>query len=753
MKRTHFVRVALACGLLASGAPLFAQIAPAPAAPNWFSGNASLLLLGHEDVGSSKFQEYRELAEGVNMPLFSIQASRDGRDFGLFARNVARSDQRYDGYATLGTVGVRFDYNQVPHDMGNDGRVFYTESSAGVWTMNAALRKALGDAVDAVPAAARTYPFYSSLLAPTLSSAGGMNVDSLRKRGDVAVDLPYGLAVTYLHEIKSGYRGASGGDILGVVTSAVDVPEPLNEVTQDFGIRWARAFKAGNAYASLNRNVYDDRVDALVIDNPFRATDLAYTSTAVPGGPAQARFSTSPDNEATRGAFGVQYKLARRTRISGDVAIGTWTQDAAFLPFTINSAIATPAGLPATDLSALPRRSLDGKINTTTFNVNFVSRPIDPLSIRVRYRSYDLENKTTPISWLGGSTSGSPDRSWTSTSASEEAPYGYATANLYNNTTRRFATEVGYDIRDLTVEASFKHAALERTSREATSGDENGYGLAAVYRGSEWLGLRAAYERLDRSAKGWDPATSIGLQADEAERERTRTGVDVELTPLPRVGLTFSYFRWNDDYPDRPTRVAGNADTTVGLLGAKYDTYTVELDYAAGERAELSAFYTYEKNAQTNRWVTLTSGAMNNSLLYDDRDTGDTFGANVLLQIVPEKWTFSLTVRHQEVDGFTDVTANAGGSFSAARVALDPPGAQDLTNLDDTKLTTLVTELGYTIAKAWTLSAGYAYDKYVFSDAYTSAATMFPQSVLFFMTPEDGGYKASLAYTRLSYRF
>ena len=113
-------------------------------------------------------------------------------------------------------------------------------------------------------------------------------------------------------------------------------------------------------YATFNRNIYNDRVDSLVIDNPFRATDLAYTSTAVPGGPGQARFSTSPDNEATRIAFGTMLKFPLQTRIIADMAFGTWTQNAAFLPYTINSAIFTPAGAPANSVSTLQQNRSAG---------------------------------------------------------------------------------------------------------------------------------------------------------------------------------------------------------------------------------------------------------------------------------------------------------------------------------------------------------------------------------------------------------
>ncbi|MBP1607414.1 MAG: hypothetical protein H6Q08_2788 [Acidobacteria bacterium] len=769
MKRTHIIGVALACGWLSTSIPVFAQEAPAPAPAvdtNWFTGTASFLLLGRDDVSSSKFEEYRTVPKGVSMPLFSVQGSQNGMDFGLFAQKVSLDDQRYFGYANVGWLGVKFDYNQIPHSMGNDGQVIHAETGEGVWNMSATLRKSLGDAVDAVlPATARTYPFYANLLAPTIASAGSVDVSDLRKRGDVGFDLPFGLAVTYMREVKTGYRGASGGDILGTVTSAVDVAEPLNELTQDFGIRWASNFKIGNAYASFNRNVYNDRVDSLIIDNPFRATDLAYTSTAVPGGPAQARFSTSPDNEANRFALGGQIKLARQTRIGADLAFQTMTQDAAFLPFTINSAIFTPAGIQATNPSLLPAQSLDGQIDTTTFNVSFVSRPINPLWIRMRYRSYDLENKTTPISWTGGSTSGSPDRSWGAESATEGAPYGYATANLYDNSNQRFDAQVGFDIGALTLEGAYRYASLERTWREATSGDENGYSIAAVFHAMDWLGFRGMFGQLKRTADG---ETLYGFQADEAERETTRAGLELELTPFNALGFTFSYAHWNHDYPNRPDRIAVSGGVPVpgaqpipgtpsGLLEASYDTYTVEVDYTPSERTEVGGYYTYEKNESTNQFSTTTGVNLNNLLNYAGSDRGDTFGAYAMFQFVPDKWKFSLRLSRQEVDGLMDVTAREAGTFyTPGRTTVIPPGtggAQDITDFDDTELTTFITDLAYTFAKAWTWSVGYAYEKYDHADAFSDGTTMFPQSVLFFMKADDGPYEANIGYTRLIYRF
>ena len=102
--------------------------------------------------------------------------------------------------------------------------------------MSPTLRQSLGDAVDAVPAASRTYAFYDPLLAPTIAAANTYDISGLRQRGEVTFDLtrntPFDLSFTYMREVKTGYRGASGGDILGVVTAAVDVAETMDEVTR-----------------------------------------------------------------------------------------------------------------------------------------------------------------------------------------------------------------------------------------------------------------------------------------------------------------------------------------------------------------------------------------------------------------------------------------------------------------------------------------------------------------------------------------
>jgi len=774
MKRALNVTAFLAMGILMATSYAAGQSQPpqAPQVPaTILGGQVSMDVIGRDNVSSSKFDEYRVVPEGVSLPNLNFFRSGSTFDVNFVASSVAQDDQRYTGWAKVSGVGVSFDYNQIPHNMGNNGLVIFNETSPGIWSMSQTLRRSIHDSVDATPTAGRTYAFYQNLLAPTAASANPLDFASLRQRGHVAVDLgqrlPFGLEAIYLREVKTGSRGASGGDILGAVTSTFDVPEPLNEVVQDFGLRASHTVKTVSFYGSINRNVYDNRAETLVVPNPFQAADEVYTgavgSTPALGGPASVRMINPPDNEATTGRAGFQLKLKRQTRLSGDFSLASWTQNAAFYPYTINSAILTGTGQPADQVSSLQQQSLNGKINTTMFNVSFSSRPIRGLGVRARFRSYDLSNETTRFV-ITGDTSGSPDRSWSATTATPDAPFGHATANAYDTTTNRFDTSVSYDIKGVTLEGVFRYSDLSRTFREATSGSDVGGGFSALFNVNDWVGVRGTWDRTDRSAEG---ETIFGFQSDEAERELTRAGLDIELSPLAGLGVTFSYRRNDAQFPNRPDRIAvsGGApvagaqpipDTPSGLLSASYDSFTTEVSYAMA-RADLIAYYTYDKNETINQWSTTSGVALNNLLNYEGTDQTDTFGASAVVRIVPDKWTFSLLVSDQRVDGLADITAReAGGFYTPGRTTVVAPGtggAQDITDWDDTRLTTALAQLDYGLTRNWVIGAGYVYEKYTFGDAYTSGTALLPQSVLMFMKPDEGGYSMNIGFAKLSYRF
>ena len=110
------------------------------------------------------------------------------------------------------------------------------------------------------------------------------------------------------------------------------------------------------------------------------------------------------------------------------------------------------------------------------YNVAFSSRPVRGLGIRLRYRIYDLHEQDEPC---GSSRATCPARrtgSWAVVDADRGRAVRPRDGQPYGNKTKRFDAQVSYDFRDLTLEGFCGNAQLERTSREAETGEENAYG-------------------------------------------------------------------------------------------------------------------------------------------------------------------------------------------------------------------------------------------------------------------------------------
>lgn len=772
MTRATKISAFVAMGLLLAATTVSAQKAPTITS----GGEITIKTQGYQDVESSKFSEYKELPKGAGITYLNLFSTGGKIDFNLTGQNVQQTNQRYFGWAKAKGFRVKFDYNQIPHNMGNDAHLMYNEKTLGVWTMADNLQQSLQTALDTrLPTSTRNYDFYNSLLAPVFASTNQIDNSGVRKTGNVALSfgdhLPFELTVTYKNEIKEGYRGLGSMNFRERVSPSIEFLNPLDEITHDIGVRAAKNFAKGNVYATVNRNLYDNRAETVMLDFPFQAVDAPYMAAAganpAIGGLSHERSVMAPDNEATTMKAGFLLKLAKQTRINGSFAVGNWTQDAPFYPYTANTALVTPGGLNAASYGALQRKSYGGKVNTTMFNLSFASRPMDGLTLRAQYRLYDLKDKSDKYV-ITGDVSGSDSR-WSTVTASAADPFGHATANVYDTKSSRYSASATYDYKAFTIEGALRGGQLERTSREATKGTENGMGVTALYHFNEWMGLRGTYDVSKRTADG---ETIYGYQADEAPLTNTRTGIDVELTPTDNLELSVAYFRRNVEYTDRPDRIAvsggvpqagavATPNTPSGLLDNKYDSYTGEINWTPTARLELGAYYTFEKAAQTNQWSTTTgTGAaskINNLLNYAGSDETNTFGANAVFQVVPDKGTLSLSAMNQKVDGLLDITANATGSFyTPGRTTLIPAGqgnAADILDWDDSELTSVTANFAWTMTKAWGVSLGYLYEKYDYKDAFSATTKLAPSNLNIFTKPNDGAYDVNLVYAKLTFKF
>lgn len=722
---------------------------------------------------SSKWGEYRSLPNGASISSLSLWSSGGKIDFNLTGYNVQQKDQQYLGAVKALGLDLKFNWNEIPHEMGSGARTIFTNTTPGVWTLSPTLRQALQSAVDGPGSGAssttnfiRFLPYYQTLLAPTFATADLFDLNGQRRTGNVELGLgkhlPFDVTLMYRSDMKKGYRGQAGINENFRISPALEVGQPLDEVTNDFGIRVAKKFDMGSGYVTVNRNQYQNRVQRLIIDYPFQAVDAPVaaatgsgaTAIGATGGPSREQAVMAPDNSANSITAGFQLKFQRQTRLNVGVAMSERKQDAMFYGYTAYSLATT---------TAMPQNSLDGKTNTTMLNVSFTSQPLDGLNLRAQYRKYDVEDKTarfrTPGQFLGTAWSATP-------AASADAPYGLATNTPYDTKSSRFSASASYDIQALTLEASVRSTNLERTYREAEKGKDNGMGLTALYHFNDWVGFRGTYDKSTRTAEG---TTIYGFQQDEAPFTNTRIGGDLELSLGNGLEVSAGYIKRKVDYTDRPNRcyvVSGACAATTavttpipnspsGLLGTSYDSYTGQIDWTMNDQVTVGAYMTYEKDAQTNQWSSNPSSATYNLVNYAGTDKTNTYGGHATLQLIPDKATLMVNGMSQKVDGFMGITApNAAGSFNTARAGFSPSGAADVPDWDSTIIHTITAQFDYSVTKAWALGLGYQFEKYDYKDPYTVLnSDLLPVSTIIFMKPNDGKYSANLVYGKVSFKF
>jgi hypothetical protein len=731
-----------------------AQDKPAVSANDFQTGDVILDVTGRPDVGSSKFQEYRDVVKGVSMPNFRLFGRDNTIRYDLRGENVKQLDERYTGYFKTDWFALNADYNSIVHRIGNDGRTFLIQQSPGEWRMSDTLQKAIQATWESTPTAQRVFTtFVVPLFAPSINEGSTVDVQVVRERTEVIADLarnqPFTIKLNYRREQRHG----SGGLSSNYLNYQTETPQVTEYLTQDFGLAGALDRPWGNVRGALHYNWYQDQVKSLMFDSPFRSTD-ALTATvgtgaaaAAVGGPTQGRMVNPPDNQAYIGSFGVTFKLPNHTRITGDANLSHLTQNDQFFPYLTNTAVVTP--VLAAQTSSLPAQSLNGVMNTQGLVFAVTSKPAENLNFAIRFRRYNLDNQTPRITFPGY---GSWDRSW-SAGARQSVPYGY--------TSDRLDATAGVDVSHVTIEGGVKWTGIDRTFRETEQTAElSGTGAVIFHAMDNQANVRLMYEHASRDYSGLDlgrsedasfPTPPTGLSAnalgrdgslrfDQSKRSSNRVGIVADVSPIASTTLAFTYLRNADTYHE----------TIYGLQDSTYDTYTGEITISPSEVWNVTGYYSHEKNGSsqvqngTSNFPTIDNFTIN---LNDDVDTA---GATALFTLVPKKANLNLSGRYQNLKGTAGFITNPGSSYQLARAAYG--GVRDIPNADNAKITRLDASVDTMLTPKVTLTLGAWYEDYSFSDVDSSGLqNIYPGA--FFLALNDGSYSATVGYVRLTYHW
>ena len=106
-------------------------------------------------------------------------------------------------------------------------------------------------------------------------------------------------------------------------------------------------------------------------------------------GATRGQLALAPDNEFNQVSASGAYDLGPLLRISGDVAWGQMTQDAALLAASMNPAL----------VATLPAASLSGRVNTFNANARGSTQITDDVRLTATYSRDARDNRTRSQAW------------------------------------------------------------------------------------------------------------------------------------------------------------------------------------------------------------------------------------------------------------------------------------------------------------------------------------------------------------------
>lgn len=604
-------------------------------------------------------------------------------------------------YGRQGLFGLRFEYDQLPAVHSETSRTFFSGVGGEQLTLP-------------VPWTPGANGGEMTELAANLRR---IDIDHERRRysGGASLVLPANLDfdISYDYENKEGRR--LSGSMIGLTGGnprAVVIPAPVAYVTQQ--VEAALRYTGDNVQASLGYygSFFNDENRFLAWENPYTAVgawdptagynDGTLAECVGVSGCGMGRKGLPPDNYFNQFLAQGGIDLPYRTRVTLNTAFGWMHQDDDLLPYSVNpqlDAMIPGGGLTdGTDLAALPRRSLDAEIFNTLVDFRVASRPLEKLSLDLRYRFDDRDNDTPQDNWV---------RIRADAEDQAAADSGQARLNLpYSFTQHEVEAGVGYRIwRRTNLSLGYEWELTNRDFQEVDEVMDHILKAGLTSRPWSFLSTRLNYSRSWRRAEDYRANAPFieghAMAVVDADRTACLTSgvVPPELCPFENHPLVRKYYlasRDRDDvrlqlsvvpHEDVTIGISANYvhedydDTEVGVTDVMHVSPGFDLAWTPIERLRTHAFYSYQwYKTKQNGWSFVgfdpdgpgpQGGPF--SQISDplrrwsssDTDETHTVGAGFDVSILPNKFDVGVDYLFSQTDGQIDF---ALGSRLAAGV-------------------------------------------------------------------------------------
>jgi MtrB/PioB family decaheme-associated outer membrane protein len=676
---------------------------------------------------SEKFEEYRDVKDGFLVNAAAVRVEQDSSRYFIDVK-IKNPLQENEFYSVTGGKHGRFKYNfffdSIPHNFTNGvllfngvggNRLFIADNVQNSLQSVEQTRPERGGnpLVDTTGEDAATQAIVRGLYAEADP------VTFRLKREKAGFSFEYNLTpdvktfARVTNEQRNGIRVITAGTYerfaqgaAGITHTAdlfivrgADLAEPIDfrttTVTLGAGI-YKKSWLADLEYSFTN---FDNHNAALIWDNPFRITDNTATNAAGAalvagdngfdrGRFARGQLSLSPDSRAHDVTVSGAADLPLHSRFSGSASYGWITQDSPFVPYTLNSAInnlafaGAPAalGIDVTNPAFLPQRDLNGEVGTLAGSFNLTSKPTRSVKTTLKYRYYDYDNKSDEIHFPG--YAGFGESYWRLFKNDVSGPNDAPVVNEPLSYTKQVADlSVDFHVAtSLTLIAEAGWEGWEFEKLRVDSSDEYFVGAAAIYRPGKTASLKVAYKYAVKDVDGYLPGDTAAnpeapglVNYNWADRKRHKADARFQYDPFDSLSLGISALYRND-------RLGG--DSRFGLKKVEDAAGALDVAYTPAER--LTLLVTYARDYRKSRMQSgskddafdIPSTADNEALLFgafnpvnywntDMKETTDTVGVSVKLQIVPNRLTldtgYNLSYSKADFD-----TSNPNAALSVA---------------------------------------------------------------------------------------
>lgn len=284
-------------------------------------------------------------------------------------------------YGSLEAQDLTSDARALQAEVGQQGlfraRLGYSEITRHQLDGAATPFRGVGTSTLTLPAG---FPALTTGAMPLGTTLEPVDHENKRKRLDGGLAWTFSPAfsarVSARHDVRDGTQRTAGSffSTASQLLAPVDQTIDSLEATADFR---SGPFQASvSYYGSWFRN----NASSLTWANPFKP---------LVAGAQRGELALAPDNEFNQLSVAGAYDMGPRLRITGDMAWGQMTQDAAFLSASLNPAL----------VATLPAASLAGRVNTFNGNARASSQITDDLRLTATYSRDNRDNRTRSLAW------------------------------------------------------------------------------------------------------------------------------------------------------------------------------------------------------------------------------------------------------------------------------------------------------------------------------------------------------------------